>query len=118
MPRALPIFSEVFEHSYDAEISGVALRVRVTWQERTRSWYLNVSKPDGTPIVRGRRVSSGRTPLEGLRVLHLIGDAEILIPIGPDPYTRTAPPVVVLVDRPARGQADDSLTITAGGSTP
>lgn len=114
MARALPILSEGYEVTYDADLSDTAVRCTFTWLERTRSWYLDVALPDGTVVVKGRRIGAKRTPLEGLRILHLIGDSEVLIPIGADPYLRSSPPSVILVPRPAAAQVDDSLTITAG----
>lgn len=100
MSRFLPILTEGHEVSYGTEISGRAVRCTFTWLERTASWYLDVAKPDGTLIVRGRRISGSRPPLEGLRILHIIGDVEGLIVIGNDPYPRQAPPIAVLVLRP------------------
>ena len=113
MARALPIFPEVPEVTYDADLSGVAVRVTVRWLERTAGWYFNIAEPDGTVIVQGRRVGDKRTPLEGLRILHRIGDAEILIPIGGDD-SRLDPPVAILMPRPERSTEDLGLTVEAG----
>ena len=63
MARLLPIFAEAPEHVYAAEMSGVAVRCRFTWLERTAGWYLDVALPDGTVIVQGRRCGSKRLPL-------------------------------------------------------
>jgi len=61
--------------------------VRLTWRARLEGWYLDLSKPDGSPIAVGRRVSPQWGPLIGL----LPGDAPdgVLYVRGPSGgYTR------------------------------
>lgn len=109
--RALPILVEIPEHDYDADISGRAVRIKMTWLERTAGWYMDVSLPDGTPVVQGRRVASKRPPLEGLRILEIIGDDEVLIPFAIAPETRSAPASLVLRQRRPRPASASGLSV-------
>ena len=70
---------------------GVELRVRATYRERTASWYLDVFDVDGNDIARGRRLSSGWFPLEGLALTTTTPGLprDIVWAVqGPSPYVR------------------------------
>lgn len=40
-------------------LGGVLFRVRATYKNRLGSWYIDVEKQDGTPVLMGRRVTPG-----------------------------------------------------------
>lgn len=89
MTRVLPAFPEAHEHSYQTELNGAAVRLRLTWQERTASWYLDLLNADtGAAIVTGRRVSPLRAPVAGLGLADVVGRDEVLVVDGADPYGR------------------------------
>jgi len=70
------------------------VRLRFTWRNRTRSWYLDIFELDdgeetGDAIVRGRRISPQWFPLIGLRPVGLPQDPILIVDGGPDPYLRS-----------------------------
>lgn len=79
-------FRAIPQHVGRVEIGGVRLRLRLTFRARTRSWYLDIEREDGTAIVLGRRLSPGWGPLFGIPIDD--GPAGFLYVRGPDPYER------------------------------
>jgi hypothetical protein len=63
---ALPVFPGLPQSIYTITLAGTRFRVRLTWRERTASWYLDLLAQDGTRIVSGRRLVAKGMPLVGL----------------------------------------------------
>ena len=74
------------QHVQTVELGGVRLRLRLTFLERPRAWYLDILREDGTAIATGRRLSPAWGPLFGIPVDD--GPAGSLYVRGPDPYVR------------------------------
>ena len=109
------MFPESPQTEYDSDISGTAVRLTVKWLERPAGWYLDVALPDGTAVVKGRRLSAKRTPLEGLRILHVVGDSEVLLPIGgaTGEAGRLQPSTPFLLERPPTTLPGLGLSVVA-----
>lgn len=41
------------------QLDGTVFKYRMTWRDRTASWYMDLLTLQGAPIVSGRRVSPG-----------------------------------------------------------
>jgi len=72
------------------------VRVRLTWRNRTASWYLDVfelgdGEQTGAALVRGRRVSPRWAPLAGLRVVGLPQSPILVVDaaVRSDPFSRS-----------------------------
>lgn len=81
----LPLFPDVPAQRYTVALDGVQYEVRLVYRERTASWYLDLSGPDGVWLLRGQRLSPGASPQFGL-----IGEGPpgVLFVFGADPYAR------------------------------
>lgn len=113
--EVLQAFPGVPSFRYRVTLDGVRFDVRFTWFERRRGWFLDVWTADGTPIVSGRRLSPGSSPLIGLGLDD--DPAGLLYVSGPDPYNQAdlgASLRVVYVSSAdlVSTVADDGLTVT------
>lgn len=81
----LPLFPERPAQSYTIALDGVQYQIRLTYRERTASWYLDLYDEQGEAVLLGRRLSPGAPPLnEGVTK----GPPGVLFAAGPDPYPR------------------------------
>lgn len=60
--HTFPQFSKV---SATMQLGPVKLRYRLTWRERTKSWYIGLYELNDTPLLVGRRLSPFWSPLYG-----------------------------------------------------
>lgn len=74
------------QHIQTVALGGVDFRVRCTWRERTRAWYLDLYAADGTPLVVGRRLSPGWAPYAGIQTAGM-PDGVVWVR-GPNDYAR------------------------------
>ncbi|NOT72464.1 MAG: hypothetical protein HOP09_14680 [Hyphomicrobium sp.] len=65
MPLKIPIVTELPAQKFQIVLDGVQYTLRLTWKDRTASWYLDVYGPQGESIALGRRLSAGYAPLAG-----------------------------------------------------
>jgi len=67
------------------------IRLRMTYRERTASWYLDAYDIDDNPIIIGQRMSENWLPFEGYalttKVPNLPEDI-VFVAQGPSPYLR------------------------------
>lgn len=89
-------FPEEPQHTMTITWGDKQVRLRLTWRNRTGSWYLDIFELDdgeeaGPAIVRGRRISPRWLPLLGLRPVGLPVDPILLIDggVGSDPFLRS-----------------------------
>ena len=85
MPVKLPLYSEQPCHKYTVALDGVQYQVRLTYRDRTASWYLDLWDEQGAAIVLGRRLSPGWSP-QGF--VTAAGPPGLLYVFGRDPYAR------------------------------
>lgn len=85
MPVKLPLYAELPAQSYTIALDGVQYQVRLTYRERTASWYLDLYDERGAAIVLGRRLSPGWSP-QGF--VTAAGPPGLLYVFGKDPYAR------------------------------
>lgn len=85
MPQRLPITTEIPAQRYSVALDGVQYGVRLVYRERTASWYLDLRDEQGVPLVLGRRLSPGWSPVHGMITAGPLGS---LFVFGSDPYDR------------------------------
>ena len=73
-------------------LESVDVKVRVYYQPVTKDWYCDIEAPNGTSVVRGRRINvdtsfieSLASPLSGDIWCRMIGDFEVVDP-GRNPW--------------------------------
>jgi uncharacterized protein YigE (DUF2233 family) len=49
-------------------LDGTQFLLRLYWRDRLAAWYLDLSELDETPVLLGRRLSTGWAPLAGVKV--------------------------------------------------
>lgn len=64
MGIVLPIDFEDPHYSVDIELSGQLYRFKVDYIERSASWKMNISLPDGTALVNGLAIKTNADLLE------------------------------------------------------
>lgn len=66
------------------ELAGQVWRLRLHYNERTRSWYIDLHDDQEQPIITGQRISPGWNPLQDLAV---DGRPDGIFYVnGPEPY--------------------------------
>lgn len=85
MPQKLPIYTDVPSHRYRIALDGVQYELRLTYRDRTASWYLDLWDEDGGALLLGRRLSPGWSPNFGVLTG---GPPGLLLVLGADPYPR------------------------------
>ena len=104
------------QHVQTVELGGVRLVLTLTFFARTRAWYLDIEREDGTAIATGRRLSPAWGPLFGIPIDD--GPDGFLYVRGPDPYVRTDLGETLLLvfsptaDAPPATPTPDDPTIT------
>lgn len=92
MADTLAVFEQLPQHTQTIVWGERQVRFRLTWRERTGSWYIDIFELDDvTLIVAGRRVSALWVPLTGLALGDsLARDRELYViaGIGADPFPR------------------------------
>lgn len=88
MALLLPGFPHLPAHRIRVTLGARAYDLRLTWRERTASWYLDLWKTDGTPIALGRRLTPGWDPILGLGIADSPDDGGFGTVRGTDPYER------------------------------
>ena len=68
MPLQVPAFPTYHQHEMFISLDETIYLIRMTWRERTASWYLDMSLEDGTELIRGRRLTPGWGPLLGMMI--------------------------------------------------
>jgi len=86
MAIELPILTDEPSHRFRATLDGRKFVLRLTYRDRTASWYLDLYDVDEVPIALGRRLSPGSSPLLGVGVDR--GPAGMLYVVGTEPYPR------------------------------
>lgn len=85
MPLRLPFFHDLPAHRYTVALDGAQYEVRLTYRDRTASWYLDLWDSSGAAVVLGRRLSPGWSP-QGF--VTSSGPPGLLFVFGKDPYAR------------------------------
>lgn len=96
MATRLPVFVVEPRHTYLVTWGDRQLRVTLTWRDRPGGWYLDLHDEAagpgvdgrGVPVVLGRRVSPGASPLAGLALGDATSRNALVVVDGPDPYQR------------------------------
>jgi hypothetical protein len=93
MAERFNLFPDLPQHTITTTWGDKQVRLRLTFRDRTSSWYLDIFELDDTPIVLGRRVSPKFAPLLGLGlggegVGTLPRDRELVVDGPADPYPR------------------------------
>lgn len=119
MAEFLPFFPDAPDISYGVVLDGVQYLIRLVWRTRTASWYLDLSLADGSPLLRGRRLSPGTTLNEGLA---LEGPPGWLVADGADPYGRGEVRLLYfsgaeVADARARATTLPDVVVVLGGSS-
>ena len=84
MGRRLAAFADLPSHTISTILGGNSFRVRYTWRERMRAWYVDLFDNDGNALAVGRRMSPKSTPWS-----NFIADGfptVFVICVGPDGY--------------------------------
>jgi hypothetical protein len=58
-------FPQFSQFTLTMQMGPTKLTLRMTWRDRTKSWYLDIFQIDGTPLVLGRRLSPYWSPIFG-----------------------------------------------------
>lgn len=85
MSTKLPMQHDVDSHEFNDTLDGVSYKIRLTYKDRTCSWYLDVWDENGDAVLRGRRLSPEFSPNGGVTAL---GPPGIFFAVGQDPYDR------------------------------
>jgi hypothetical protein len=85
MPLKMPFFHDYPAHRYQVALDGVVYEIRLTYRQRTSSWYLDLWDEQGNEIVKGRRLSPNWSPQGGMVT---DGPPGLLVAFGRDPYDR------------------------------
>lgn len=74
--------------SQTVTLDGVVYQVRVTYRRRLSAWYLDLLTQSGDPLIMGRRLTPGWSPLSGRRAVVGGPDAVLYVSDIADPYRR------------------------------
>jgi hypothetical protein len=85
MPLKMPFFHDQPAHRYTVPLDGVQYEVRLTYRERTASWYLDLWDEQGGELLKGRRLSPNGSPQGGVIT---DGPPGVIVAFGRDPYDR------------------------------
>lgn len=85
LPQVLPFLPEQDQHAFTVTLDGEQFDFVLTYRDRLASWYVDIDTADGTPLVRGRRVSPGFHMVPAGTVGRPKG---LLTSDGDDPYGR------------------------------
>jgi hypothetical protein len=80
----LAFFHDYPAHRYNVAMDSVHYEVRLTYRERTASWYLDLWDPDGNALLLGKRLAPNWPVNMGITG----GPPGLLVPFGFDPYDR------------------------------
>lgn len=85
---AIPLRSDLFRYTFTVDLSGVEVRLSLTWSDGCGAWYADVDSADGVRLVSGSRVTPGAplfctTEADGL-------PRGVFVVTGDDPYQRDA----------------------------
>lgn len=67
MGKILATFPAQPDSVQTVTLDSVQYRVRLYWRDRLAAWYFDLRLLDGTALVLGRRVSSGWSPVVGIK---------------------------------------------------
>lgn len=81
--QKLPINTSVPAQNYLITLDGQQWKIRFVWRDRTASWYMDLADVDGVYLLRGRRLSPGSSPQDGMITN---GPKGALFIFGADPY--------------------------------
>lgn len=85
MAVKLTISYENPSHRYTTPLEGVQYEFRLTYRDRTASWYLDMWDAQGNLLLAGRRLSPNWSPQRGMITN---GPPGGLFAVGSDPYAR------------------------------
>lgn len=88
MPVRIAVYPDQRTHLQTLLLEGVQVQLRLQWVARTRGWYLDLSALDGTPLLKGQRLSPGSPPLLGYQLGPLAPPGTFFVR-GPSDYFRT-----------------------------
>lgn len=86
MGQILPAFPILPQHTARVTLGEDEYTVRLTWRERTASWYMDLYDADGAALLLGRRLAARGSLWFGMRVPGL-PDGELFVS-GLDGYAR------------------------------
>lgn len=89
MIKSLTFFPAVPQHTSQIVWGDSEVRIRMTFRDRTASWYFDLFDLDEVAIVTGRRVSPEWVPLAGLALDDSLDPDINLVTQGPSPYNRS-----------------------------
>lgn len=64
----LPAFPNLPQHQMTIVIDDLVYLVTFTWRDRSKSWYVDFSNSEGVPLIVGRKLSPGWSPVRGIVV--------------------------------------------------
>lgn len=65
MGLILPAFPEIPCHSFTVTLGEAQYNIRMTWRDRTQSWYMDLYDVENNPLALGKRLAPGWAPLAG-----------------------------------------------------
>ena len=68
----LPLFKSSF-YTYRISLQQNNYELTFLWQDKTKSWHLDLAREDGTYIVQGERIVPEYPMLESLKIENLTG---------------------------------------------
>jgi hypothetical protein len=116
MGQIVATFADLPASRQVVTLGGVQYQLRLTWRDRTASWYADLWSATGTPIMLGQRLSPGWAV--GLGLTPAGKPDGVLLVRGPSDYDRgTLGGAMRLVfyptsELPASSEDDDGLTVT------
>ena len=86
MPVQLTTNPDQPQRTQTVTLGDRQFRVRLTFRDRTSSWYFDLFAADETPLAIGRRLSPAWSPLAALVLVD--GPDGVVLVDGPEPYAR------------------------------
>jgi hypothetical protein len=73
-------FPQFSQFDLTMQLGPTKLNLRMTYRERTKSWYLDIYEINGTPVVLGRRLSANWSPIIGYAAIPGLIDGVLYVP--------------------------------------
>jgi hypothetical protein len=112
MAERLTIFYDQPQHRQSVVLDGERWGIRLTYRERTRSWYMDLYDADDEPVALGRRLSGDWFAV--VTVVAEGGPPGGFYVVGADPYERDGVQLLYVTGdeiEAARDRAADASTL-------
>lgn len=82
MPQKLKLEGDASQR-FQTTLGDQSVFIELAWHDISESWFLGIELADGTPVTKGRRLSTNTFALEGILTPNFAGDLVALSLVTP-----------------------------------